>query len=45
MVDAVGITIAHVYSKYNVKNIIFSKVFPPDIPKMNKPKQYNYDKL
>jgi len=45
MVDAVGITIAHVYSKYNVKNIQFKKTFPEDIPKMNKPKQYNYDIL
>lgn len=45
MVDAVGITIAHIYSKYNVKNVEFKKVFPDDIPKMNKPKQYKYDSL
>lgn len=42
MVDAVGITIAHIYSEYNIKNIIFQKEFPPDIHKMVKNKQYTY---
>ena len=44
MIDAVGITIAYVYSKYNIKNVIFCKQFPGDIERKTKQKIYEYDK-
>lgn len=43
MVDAVGIAIAHVYSKYNIKEVKFLKDFPSDVPKFGKTKQYIYE--
>lgn len=42
MVDAVAITIAYVYSQYNIKDVVFEKEFPVDLGKMKKPKQYVY---
>ena len=43
MVDAVGITIAYIYSKYNMKDITFSKVFPDDVNKASKIKRFKYE--
>lgn len=43
MIDAVGITIAHVYSIYNVKNVTFHKQFPPDVERTCKTKHYVYE--
>lgn len=42
MVDAVGITIAYIYSKYNKKEVLFSKVFPADVKKIGKAKEFEY---